>query len=185
MAESRFPKKDPELETEDTAEGVTLRHRRDLWTATLNRPAARIWQACDGETPVAALSRELRRDTELGPEESEELTRRGLADLIRAGLVVSESTSASQRALSRRQLLKVLALVGLPAALLPQVSRAGLEDESKSAAPEEAALDEAYEGEDVEGPDQSVLGTTTTTSTTTTTTTTTPVPVELTSFTID
>ncbi len=96
--------------------------------------------------------------------------------------------------LSRRQLLKVMVLVGLPASLIPSVSRAGVMDASEAAIVAETSEDPAPS--ELFGPPGTTSSTTTTTtkatttsttttSTTTTTTTTTPVPVELFKFSIE
>jgi coenzyme PQQ synthesis protein D (PqqD) len=77
----------------------------------LNRTAAAVWSACNGERDAGAIARHLRREI---PESSSELVEVALARLARAHLLTEAGDAMPRRAALRR--------LSLSAALLPIVS---------------------------------------------------------------
>jgi hypothetical protein len=81
----------------------------------LNRPAALVWERCDGKRTVAELAALLQ--TELGDHVDEDVVRAALAELDRRGLLDEDRASDWAPRLTRRQLLRRLgaaAAVALP-----------------------------------------------------------------------
>jgi hypothetical protein len=77
----------------------------------LNRTAAAVWSACNGERDAGAIARHLRREM---PDSSPELVEVALARLARAHLLTEPGGAMPRRAVLRR--------LSLTAALLPIVS---------------------------------------------------------------
>lgn len=93
----------------------TERHRAHY----LNRTAARVWEQCDGQTPVAELARRLEAELELPP--AEEVVWLALDRLAKAHLL--EGGAVPRPAgLSRRAMIRKWGLAGGIAALLPLVA---------------------------------------------------------------
>ncbi len=105
------PKAKPHLLVEDLP-GETLVYDTDRHRAhCLNPTAAFLLRESDGERSVAELGR--RAEESFGEPASEELIRLGLERLARARLVEWDGTALSTPGLSRRQLLRQLATLGL------------------------------------------------------------------------
>lgn len=86
---------------------------------TLNRTAAFIWRNCDGETSVAQLAALVAVELNVAADEDVvwmALERLSRADLLRARV------QRPGRAVSRRELLRRMGVVGAAAVILPVVS---------------------------------------------------------------
>jgi hypothetical protein len=84
----------------------------------LNRTAALVWQHCDGETSIADLTALLQ--TEMGTRVSQETVWFALEQLQRAHLIQDIETTSLPH-ITRRDLVKKLAIAGGAAVLLPVV----------------------------------------------------------------
>ena len=85
----------------------------------LNRSARLVWEACDGETPVAAIATRVGR--ELGQPVDGAFVRFALRRLERAHLLRDPLGEDTGPLLSRRVLAKRLGLLGALSVLLPAV----------------------------------------------------------------
>jgi hypothetical protein len=108
-------------------EGVQIEHAADeilalkagsLEAHALNRSAAAVYQLCDGKTSKSEIAAEIRRRTGL-PADAE-IVDLALAELVDAGLVVLDDPAA-RPAITRRSLIRRLALTSMAAMMLPVV----------------------------------------------------------------
>jgi hypothetical protein len=76
----------------------------------LNATAASVWRHCTGQNSVAAIADSLRQELSVPP--NEDLVRLALARFAKAGLL-EESGHWSVEQLSRRQLIRTLAIIGV------------------------------------------------------------------------
>ena len=85
----------------------------------LNRAAAAVWRACDGETSIATIATETSRELDRSVDDTFVIFT--LRRLERAHLLVAPLEANAGHVLSRRDLSRRLGLTGAFAALLPTV----------------------------------------------------------------
>lgn len=86
---------------------------------TMNKPAFRVWQLCDGVRSADSIARALADSGDALPAEAALLA---IAELDEAGLVESEAQAVPSSRVSRRNVLKLAAAGGIGAAVIPIVS---------------------------------------------------------------
>ena len=108
-------------------EGVHLERAADeilaMKTATseahaLNQSAAAVYELCDGKASKSEMTTEIRRRTDLPADE--EIVDLALAELVDAGLVALDGPEPRSK-ISRRSLIRRLALSSMAAKMLPAV----------------------------------------------------------------
>ncbi len=115
----------PEKRTEDvvvvdTKDEVLVYDLKREKAHHLNRAAAIVWRHCDGRTETATAAQAIAK--ELGTSQDEELVAYALERLDRARLLKGPLPEVYALAgLTRRELLKRAALLGLAAALIPAI----------------------------------------------------------------
>ena len=87
----------------------------------LNRTAALVWAACDGERDLAAIARHIARDE---PGASVELVEVALAKLGRARLLADERRTVPRRAVLRRLSLAVGLVPVVSSIVVPEPAQA-------------------------------------------------------------
>src|SRR5215510_14600034 len=108
-------------------EGVQIKHAADeilarkegsLEAHALNQSVAAVYELCDGNTSKAEMAAEIHRRTGLPADE--EIVDLALSELVETGLVTLDD-SESQAAVTRRALIRRLALTSTLALMLPVV----------------------------------------------------------------
>jgi hypothetical protein len=119
--ESRLPRaREEDLIVQDLPDEVLVYDLKRHRAHSLNRTAALVWRACDGQTTFTEMAAILHR--ELNLPQDEDVVRLALDRLRRARLLEGRVSPSAQAAnASRRDLMRRLSLVGGLALLLPVV----------------------------------------------------------------
>jgi len=95
----------------ELADEVVIYDQRTTAAHALNGPAALVWKSLDGEITIKELSRRLRNA--FGGAETDESAWLALKDLAKRDLLDGRLPAAETRGVSRRQVMKRLALTGV------------------------------------------------------------------------
>src|SRR5690606_5648515 len=112
------PERLARVQIETIEDGLRVYNPRQDQAYVLNATAAFVWTHCDGRTDSAALSSLLQQKFALPSDVADELLWLTLDHLEQANLL-QEPVIGNRHVYSRRQVVKIMAMLGLSAALAP------------------------------------------------------------------
>lgn len=120
----KHPQKVTTVRTEAVGEGLGLYDQAQEKSYVLNSTSALVWQHCDGQTSPQQLAKLVQQKFNVSSAQADRLTSLALAELNKAKLL--QPGGPQTPIYSRRELLKVGAVIGLSLALMPAVSQIAL-----------------------------------------------------------